>query len=104
MWLLPQLAVFAAAAVITAHGLAVLVVFRLAGDTEPDTRNRLAPRGRNLASAVLAVSKALAVRQFAASAPDGVLDCSVDLLLDRTVFRKSTRHCLNLDKTPSGQL
>jgi hypothetical protein len=104
MSLSPQLAVFAAAAVITAHGLAMLIVFGLAGHAKAYARNRLAPRNRNLASAVLTVRETIAPRQFVAGALDRIFDRSVDLFLNCAVFRESTGHCWTFGKTLLRQL
>jgi hypothetical protein len=104
MSLSPQLAVFAAAAVISAHGLAMLIVFGLAGHAKAYTRNRLAPRIRNLASAVLTVRETIAPWQFVAGALDGIFDRSVDLFLNCAVFRESTGHCWTFGKTLLRQL
>jgi hypothetical protein len=82
----------------------LLVVLRLAGQTKPDTRNRLATRVRNPTSAFFTVRETLALGQFAAGALDGIFDGSVDLLLNRTVFRKSSSHCGTLDKALLSQL
>jgi hypothetical protein len=70
----------------------MLVVFGLAGQTEPDTGNRLATRFWDLASAFLTVREAFTHWQLAASALDGIFDRGIDLFLHRAVFCESAGH------------
>jgi hypothetical protein len=70
----------------------VLVALRLAGDAEPDTRNRITTRFRNHGTAFLTVREALAARQLIPGPLYSVFDRGVDLFLHRAVFCKPAGH------------
>src|SRR6185312_15863232 len=88
----PQLTIFTAAPVIAAEPRFVPILGVLAGQAEPDARDGIAARLRNLGSAFGAVCKAGSSRQTALRTADRVLHGRVDLLLHRALFCPTRRH------------
>src|SRR3954466_1287336 len=92
-----QLAVLAAAPVVAGvvHGL--LVRGFLASEAQSHARNGLAPRLRDLRSALGAGFQRRPARQLALGTLDRVLDGGIDLILHRPFFRPARGH----RKTPT---
>jgi hypothetical protein len=93
--MLTQLAVFTAPAVKPGSSGLLPVSVILACNAQPDPRDRHASGLGNLLTALLAVGPPLSMRQPAAGALDRIFDRRIDLVLDRSVFGKSSCH-LNL--------
>src|SRR6185437_14057567 len=91
-----ELAVLAAAAVVAAEVAFVAIGGVLAGDAEAHAWNGLAPRFRNLCSAVGARLEARTVRQPALRAQDAVRHRRIDLILYSAVAGPTRCHALSL--------
>jgi hypothetical protein len=89
---LPQLAVFAAPAVVPGALRSFSVNLGLATDTQSHAGDRAAARLGNLSAAFRTVAQALSFRQLASRTRDGVFHAGIDLILDCPVFCPATRH------------
>jgi hypothetical protein len=89
---LSQLAVFAAASVITAEGRLLLLYFGLAADTQANPGYGLAAGSRNNFFASFAMGRTFALGQPAPGKLYGVVYIGVDLFLNRPIAGPANGH------------
>jgi hypothetical protein len=87
-----QLAVLAAAAVVSAEPLDFTIVSVLTLHAQSDAWYRVAPRLRNRCPATRTVRSAGTIRQPTFGAQDSVLDGCIDLFLNRAFARPPSCH------------